>query len=331
MKKIEFPRELRITAATLMLASGVLACNTGGAATDPSVPTAVTPLVGVDGGGLPPDMTAYVATSTAMAGSGGELPPAPTPTAGEPAAGEATPFTPPDAPDANAEYAGISFYRDNALASGWVAETIPNPENTEGAPIEWFLPSHYRFDLEGYVGGTTMTAPQIYVIPVDNFENFNESGPAEINKMKTLLADKPDLLSIPRSQALPLMPIFNAAQVIHAQPQYISFQNGTGVRYLTQYDQAVNLINNGQIFYTFQGLTNDGLYYVAVTMPISHPGLKNPEEPFTDAENAILAGTGFEEYMDGVVAMLNAADGGQFTPDLALLDQLVQSLTVTPQ
>jgi hypothetical protein len=321
MKTTEFPRVLRIAAVTVMLASASLACNVGQA------PEPTQPLVGVDGGGLPPDMTAYVATSTAMAG-GGELPPAPTPVTPDPAA--PTEGVVPDAPPANAEYEGISFYRDNALASGWTAETVPPPDTTEGAPIEWFLPSHYRFDFEGYQTTNQMAPPHIYVIPVANFENFNESGPAEISKLQTLLAEKPDLYSIPRDEALPLMPIFNAAQVIHAQPQYINFQNGTGVRYLTQYDQAVNLINNNLLFYTFQGLTNDGLYYIAITMPVAHADLPSGTEPYSDEQNAILAGEGYDEYIEGVIAMLNAADGGQFTPDLALLDQLVNSLTVAP-
>lgn len=37
---------------------------------------------------------------------------------------------------------------------------------------------------------------------------------------------------------MPFLPLFNAQQAMHAHVQYLDFQSGQGLRYLTQYDQA---------------------------------------------------------------------------------------------
>ncbi|MEO8354588.1 MAG: hypothetical protein ABI621_01610 [Chloroflexota bacterium] len=44
----------------------------------------------------------------------------------------------------------------------------------------------------------------------------------------------------------------------HPLMQVINFQNGRGIRFLTQYAQYPAPINNHELFYHFQGLTNDG-------------------------------------------------------------------------
>lgn len=45
--------------------------------------------------------------------------------------------------------------------------------------------------------------------------------------------------------------------------------DGGGIRYLTQFGQAAGLITNPELFYTFQGLTDDGAYYVAAVFPVA--------------------------------------------------------------
>jgi hypothetical protein len=58
------------------------------------------------------------------------------------------------------------------------------------------------------------------------------------------------------------VPFFNAAQVFASNIKVISFQNGKGVRFLTEYAQHAASANNHNLFYYFQGLTGDGAYYI---------------------------------------------------------------------
>ena len=51
------------------------------------------------------------------------------------------------------------------------------------------------------------------------------------------------------------------------------FVSGIGVRFLTEYAQYFVPVNNHDLFYTYQGLTNDGQYWISVILPINHPDL----------------------------------------------------------
>ena len=67
---------------------------------------------------------------------------------------------------------------------------------------------------------------------------------------------------------LPTVPFFNAQQAFASNIQILSFQNGRGVRFLTEYAQYPVSANNQDLFYHFQGLTSDGAYYIIAILPI---------------------------------------------------------------
>ena len=72
---------------------------------------------------------------------------------------------------------------------------------------------------------------------------------------------------IPAAPADPSMP----GKMFHAQYQVFPFGSGGGIRYLTLYAQYYAPINNHDLFYTYQGLTNDGKYWVSAILPINNP------------------------------------------------------------
>ncbi|MBN1310873.1 MAG: hypothetical protein JXB30_05575 [Anaerolineae bacterium] len=239
-------------------------------------------------------------------------------------------FVPPVVPAPNAEYEGISFYRDNKLAATWSVEIIPADIPDTGVPEAWLVPSHYYFVLDGYPLASTLYKPQIYVFPVRNFEDYNTAGMEIIAQMQAFLKEPPTSVS----GEIPFFPIFNAAQTMQTQIALLNFQNGSGVRFLTQYAQAAIPINSHEMFYTFQGITNDGQYYVSVIMPAAHASLPaNPpanasEYPGGDPD---AFANNFSNYIDDIELQLNNASLSSFTPDLEMLDVLVQSLTIRPQ
>ena len=109
---------------------------------------------------------------------------------------------------------------------------------------------------------------------------------------------------------------------MHAQVQFLNFNHGTGVRYLTQFDQGILPINNYELIYTFQGLTSDGKYCIAAVLPVTHPDL-----PADAAVNSDLAND-FQSYLSQTVTMLNEQPADSFTPDLNALDALIRSLEI---
>ena len=125
-----------------------------------------------------------------------------------------------------------------------------------------------------------------------------------------------DLLSVLATRPadrenLPFMPLFNAAQVFHTTPVYLDFQNGMGVRYLTQFDQAYMPITNHSLFYTFQGVTADGLYHVALILPITNLSLPADESGVTDWQSFA---NNFPTYIGEVRSLLETSAPADFSP-----------------
>jgi len=120
---------------------------------------------------------------------------------------------------------------------------------------------------------------------------------------------------------IPFLPLVNAGQVSHAQVQYLDFQNGSGARFLTHYSQeVVGRLTKENVFYTFQGLTRDGKYYVAAFFPITSPGLRDEmlEEPWEVAQARLAED----------IQHLDSLSSQAFDPDLEVLDSIIESLVV---
>ena len=135
---------------------------------------------------------------------------------------------------------------------------------------------------------------------------------------------------------LPGVPFFNAAQVFASNIQAISFQNGSGVRFLTEYAQNATPINNHELFYHFQGFSADGEYYIVAIFPITAPGLGESSDP----ESAVAIGgvaypkmgdpsEDWNAYYAAAANLLDATSPESFTPSLSQLDALIQSMWVT--
>ena len=125
---------------------------------------------------------------------------------------------------------------------------------------------------------------------------------------------------------MPFLPLFNAAQMMHANLQYVDFQNGQGLRYVTQFSQAFVPISNYELIYTYQGLTSDGKDYVAAVLPVSHPSL--PAEGTVTGNEPPEFSADFRADVANVVSILNRASADTFTPDLTQLDAMMSSLEV---
>ena len=126
--------------------------------------------------------------------------------------------------------------------------------------------------------------------------------------------------------------LVNAGPIFVSNMQVIDFKSGRGVRMLTQYDQYPALVNNRELLYHFQGLTNDGKYYVIAILPVTSSILAENEKPESPvpAGGAPLPSTGGPDniYYDAVAKALDAQYPDAFNPSLFQLDALIQSITI---
>ena len=79
-------------------------------------------------------------------------------------------------------------------------------------------------------------------------------------------------LSVP----VPFLPYQQKSQLFASLPKMIRFSNGIGIRTITAYGDAGNLVSNDNLIYSMQGITQDGLKYISAVIPISNMQITGP-------------------------------------------------------
>jgi len=232
------------------------------------------------------------------------------------------------------DYRGFHFSADPSLAiSIWpeVKPATPLPEDLEG-PSYWLaIPEHIRFTFADpglspgrlRMGFNLAAEAQILVFPLAELAEINPLVQTQIETLRNLLAERG---TIPTGE-LPLLPLTNSAQVFHAQAQYLEFGNSQGLRFISQHSQDPHPIMLSQeLFYTFQGFTDDDAYYVAAFFPLTTAVL--PDKIEVEDWDAFHAD--YDAYLSETTAVLDQLPATEFTPDLTLLDAVVTSLQIEP-
>jgi len=210
-----------------------------------------------------------------------------------------------------------TFNLDPSIAASVTFETVPQAVGDPTVPFT-INPDTAKYSFQGYVLADTFHAPVMRIYPVDEYAALVPFVGSTVASLSTMLQNQP---SEP-TNGIPFLPIWNAAQLFRAQMSYLDFQNGSGVRFLAQYGQAYWLVNNHDMFYTFQGLTDDGECYVSAIFPVSNPALPDEGTLPPGSEADVLA------YYDAIVLQVDAMGNATFLPDLNALDALIASLLV---
>ena len=226
------------------------------------------------------------------------------------------------------EDAGVQFEFNSAVATSVWPEAVPPEKGTADTPGWLVWPQHTRFTFAYPRGSHDLQVsrfaafgpPRIMIYPTEEYAEISEFAKTEIEELRSLLATRPPVIE----GEMPALPLINAAQVFHAQVEYLDFQNGQGVRFISQYGQDIGPVFNWSLFYTFQGLTDGGAYYVAAFFPLSAEGL--PDEP--TVEDYAAFGAGYQDYLTETTDQLDALSEDQFEPNLEIVDNVIQSLTV---
>jgi hypothetical protein len=237
-----------------------------------------------------------------------------------------TQLTVPTLPLANVTCNELSFYLDPALGSGYECETVPESSSSD-IPMDIFIyPTHTELTIQNYPLIHTQFAPQVTIYPVNRFsELLPDVLPRLVSDLESLISS-----GTWSSRVLPFLPPLPMTQTFFSHETVISFNGGQGVRFITDYNEASHPISNRTIFYTFQGLTDDRMYWVAVTLPISNPILPaDVDFPPPPEGNTIESWfQNYSSYVSDVKDALEAQTPGSFSPTINILDSLVESITV---
>jgi hypothetical protein len=182
---------------------------------------------------------------------------------------------------------------------------------------------------------------QVMVFRTADFPGYGDDNPFGFAGQQQALAElletgvDPSRCTQPLAgydSALPFLPWINMRQSFCAQPQILEFSGGRGIRYLTYYAQAPGPALDQQIFYTFQGLTEDGQFYVSALFPVQTgifpteaPACPRCGEPDYDPIPEWTAA------LTEQLTQLNAKSEDSFAPALGALDELIESIRMERQ
>ncbi len=222
-------------------------------------------------------------------------------------------------PEPNFTYAGVSFVFNDALADNIVAGVNPAmiDENTW-----WSVPEHREYRFNNWIIADAFLEARIKIYKVDEFRTINPGVGERLDSLVVVLNTKPA-----DGEGAPVGDVFNAGQMYKSNVKYLRFQNGEGIRFLTQYGQALSPLGRPMMFYTFQGFTDDGQYFISAMLPATHPSLPHGNQ--VEMDQAFM--DNWEVYVAETEAQLNNESDNTFLPPLGLLDEMMESMTVGEQ
>jgi WD40 repeat protein len=239
-------------------------------------------------------------------------------------------------------FEGISFTYPSSLAEGTTAQNIPAFVDPSGFMYD-DIPEHVRFDFSdpytvlepfavfqpGWVPWLNHQkpekpeiVPQILIFPTTEYSEISPLAGERIETLKIILADN----ALPTEGELPVLPTFNSAQDLRVQVYPLAFQGGRGLRFITRYSQGVAPVVNPDVFYTFQGLTEDGSFYVAAFFPL-YVSILSDQIQIDDGD---AFNQGFQDYLAEITSRMETLEPDDFEPDLETFDNLIRSMTISP-
>ena len=218
----------------------------------------------------------------------------------------------------------IEFCYPGQYSNGFMQARVAENPPSDDLPIWGVHPDMIELTLTGYPVDNLYHDPIVRIYPVADFVALEPHIQTLVDGLGALLDS-----GATNPASIPFVPIFNAAQMMGAQVRYIDFQNGTGVRFITQYSQAAVPISNDSAFYAYIGLTDDGAYLISATLPVTHPlfsddGMIEPEQGWE------AFGNDFENYLSTMTSDLAEQAPDAFFPHLTPVDEMMRSFQIPP-
>jgi len=228
-------------------------------------------------------------------------------------------------------YKGISFTMAADLATALAVKSCPAVAYQVGMASEEAHPAYTSFFFPTFNRQNVDFQPELRIYEVSGDMSMYTYPLNMLGELQTAITERPEPATW-----------FDAAP-LHVKQKYIDFVNGAGIRGLVQYMQDRFFYTNNGLTYEFNGLTQDGRYFVSMRYPVTVDflmDLANPDPGSNTNPSAIAIPEWPADYEQQlpIIEAYNAealsrfeqmADDGAF-PSLTLLDAVVQSLQITP-
>jgi len=220
----------------------------------------------------------------------------------------------------------------------FVVQATPYDESMPPGPKG--LPDHIEITFNGQTPDSRhVYDPVMYIIPVEAYETqWEMNGNDTVTKLVDEIYQQTVLLPYPPAIAgMPVLPMEEiggrndlAVQVGRASSTETSASKN-GFRFVGRYAQDMNPVTSDglPLRYIYQGFTNDSKYLVAFFYVVNSDKLPTNADVSDAFNEAVNTEGGYEAFMQAQAEFLNSLATSDWTPDLAELDNLVGSLTIT--
>ncbi|MGB3715691.1 MAG: META domain-containing protein [Candidatus Promineifilaceae bacterium] len=227
------------------------------------------------------------------------------------------------------------------LADSWEAFVVPaTPYDESQPPGPKGMPEHIEITFNGQTPDTQVGYdPIMYIIPVEAYElQWERNGNETVTNLVDAIYQETVLLPYPpQTSGMPVLPVEEvggrndlAVQVGRASSTETSASKN-GFRFVGRFAQDMNPVTSDglPLRYIYQGFTNDSKYLVAFFYQVATDVLPTNAEVSDSYNEAINTEGGYEAFIQAQAELLNSLSTSDWDPDLALLDELVGSLTIT--
>ena len=241
--------------------------------------------------------------------------------------------------DSKAEFGGVSFEFDPALLGTVEAKEVPESrlQNPDDRPDE-VAPRHVEFIFSNGPPGWNGS---LAVYPVKEFpamysinKQSMRSKEKEIEGLRKVIQDK----NFRVTGEIPYLPFIDAGQSFQVKVNLSRFSQGKGIFFATYLSTEMALISNDHLRYIFEGLTDDGDYYILAEIPIAVDFLPDESpEKFEGYEERFL----YEDfssqgkikkrhkiYLESITSRMEALPPDRYRPQLSSLDKIISSLKI---
>ncbi|GLH75080.1 hypothetical protein GETHLI_35830 [Geothrix limicola] len=204
------------------------------------------------------------------------------------------------------------------------------PQNTDKdmeGQLPWAIaPRHYLFKFKIDPSNKFEHMNELRLIPIHGsgtpeFKKLYSDLSSTVEKLRPLLAKKP--LRFPLGSTIPEWNLTDSEQTIHAKVKYLNFPSHKGVFFISQETQESdgNPINSNETYCSYQGLSDDGEWYIDLYLSISNPSL--PKDA-SAADN--IPRDSDRKYLLAAESILEALNPASFTPNLTQIERLISSI-----
>lgn len=241
----------------------------------------------------------------------------------------------------NVDFQGVSFtYNPQVFEIKLESIVHETPLQDESDKPGGEFPNHIAFTLEVK---NKLIEPEatIKIMPIAEYrrmyaisKTYTETFDDELENLRKVIKDNQfrDRKRLKQGE-IPFMPFYDAEQRFLAKVNHLPFQSGKGIAFITQYTVEPSMINNEELRYFYEGITNDGKYYILAELPVSVSFLPSSSDGEYEGYKLCCPSNKdsineYEKYISKVAKRLEHLPQNEFEPNLDEFEKIISTLKV---